>query len=115
MTKTIFLDLDGTIFRHRGNLTSQAYLADILPGTIEKLNEWYAKEYKIIITTGRPEGLRSITEQQLKDFSIPYDYLLMGLGRAPRVLINDSKPNYHEPTALAFIVPRNEGISNLDI
>ncbi len=47
MKKTIFLDIDGCIIKHKGNLTSQINaIPELLPGTLEKLNEWEEKEYK---------------------------------------------------------------------
>ena len=66
MKKTLFIDIDGTIAKHKGNLTKM-FINDmeILPGVVEKFNEWDAKGYKIIITTGRKECLRKITEDQL--------------------------------------------------
>ena len=47
----------------------------------------------IILTTGRKEGMRRITEQQLENAGIVYDRLIMGIGGGIRVLINDLKPH----------------------
>jgi hypothetical protein len=114
--KSIFLDIDGTIIKHCGNLCSQ-YLneADVLPNVKEKLLEWDLKGYNIILTTGRRESCRSHTEKQLANAGIFYDQLIMGIGGGQRILINDSKPNSTEPTAIAFTVERNVGIGDLEI
>ena len=40
MKKTIILDIDGCIFKHNGNLSTQILQTpELLPGVIEKLNE----------------------------------------------------------------------------
>ncbi|MCK9415342.1 hypothetical protein M0Q97_01635 [Candidatus Dojkabacteria bacterium] len=116
MKKTLFIDIDGTIVKHRGNLT-EMFTNDIevLPGVIEKFNEWDAKGYKIILTTGRKECLRKITEEQLLKNGIFYDQLLMGLTRGERILINDIKPNNEMTVASAIQIKRNDGLSNINI
>lgn len=116
MKKTLFIDIDGTLIKHRGNL-SNIYLKDpeLLPGVIEKLNEWDANGYKIILTTGRKESMRKITEDELLKFGIFYDQLVMGCTRGERVLINDFKPNNDMIVASAIQINRNEGLSNIKI
>ena len=52
----------------------------------------------IILTTGRKEGMRRITEQQLESAGIVYDKLIMGIGGGARVLINDLKPDRNGDT-----------------
>jgi hydroxymethylpyrimidine pyrophosphatase-like HAD family hydrolase len=113
MKKTIFLDIDGCLFRHKGNLSTQITgTVELLPGAIEKLNEWEAEGHKIFLTTGRKESTRKITEEQLATSGIFYDQLIMGLNRGERIVINDSKnpPNDEISTAFAIQIPRNEGI-----
>jgi hypothetical protein len=58
--------------------------------------------------------MRKITESQLSEIGIFYDYLIMGITSGPRVLINDKKPD-NEMTAFSFNLIRNEGIKNIDI
>ena len=66
--KTILMDIDGTIFYHKDNLYHMVKdVPVLLDGTIERLLEWRVKEYYIVLTTARPEGCRSATEEQLKN------------------------------------------------
>ena len=56
--KTILMDIDGTIFYHKDNLYHMVKdVPVLLDGTIERLLEWRAKEYYIVLTTERPEGI----------------------------------------------------------
>jgi len=116
MKKTLFIDIDGTLVTHQKNLTDM-FLKDmeVLPGVLEKFNEWDAKGYKIILTTGRKECLRKITEEQLLKNGIFFDQLIMGLSRGERILINDLKPNNEMNVATAIQITRNVGLSDIDI
>lgn len=116
MKKTIFLDIDGCIFKHKGNLSTQIIeTEELLDGVIEKINEWDANGYKIIFVTGRKESMRKFTEKQLLKYGIFYDQLIMGVNRGERILINDSKPNSNMITARAIQIPRNEGLSKIQL
>lgn len=125
MNKTIFIDIDGTIFEHVGSLTNilneyNTYdLPTPLPGVVEKFNEWAYKGYHIVITTARPESLRTMTIDQLNTAGLFYDQLVMGLPRGPRVVINDIKPatdGYDELiTAEAVNLVRNEGLEGVNV
>jgi len=114
--KTIFCDIDGTLIEHSvpWECSTPEYEMKLLPGTINKLAEWDRKGYNIILTTGRRESLRKITEEQLSKLGIFYDYLLMGIGGGERILINDMKPN-GMITATAINIDRNQGINHLKI
>lgn len=114
--KTIFCDIDGTLVKHEGLLkvSHKGAKLELLPGTLEKFLEWDLKGYKIILTTGRKESLREITENQLKDVGIFYDQLIMGLGGGKRYLINDCKEDGTE-YAVAINLPRNKGVDGVDI
>lgn len=112
--ETIISDLDGTLIKHKGDITTQHLgFAELLPGVREKIIEWDRKGCKIILTTGRREGVRKDTEIQLSQAGIIYDQLIMGLGGGIRVLINDSKPNSNEETAKAITVERNAGLEGI--
>ena len=115
MKKTLFIDIDGTLIKHKGN-QSKMFMdeMEILPGVLEKLNEWDANGYKIILTTGRKECLRKITEEQLLKNGIFFDQLIMGLTRGERVLINDKKSISDMNVATAIQLKRNEGIGNIN-
>ena len=116
MKKTIFCDIDGCIFKHNGNLSSQMIQnPELLPGVREKFNEWDANGYKIILVTGRKESMRKCTEEQLLLHGIFYDQLIMSVNRGERVIINDIKPNNDMPVARAIEIPRNEGLINISL
>ncbi len=113
--KTIICDIDGVLLQHRNQgLSSQLY-SKPLDGTIEKINEWDAKGYNIILITGRRESLRKKTEEQLLMYDIFYDQLIMGVGGGDRVVINDRKPNSDRDTTYAINLYRNEGVSEVKI
>ena len=116
--KTIFCDIDGVLFKHDSNICMQSKNDPhtvILPGVLEKLQEWERKGYKIILTTGRKESMRKDTIDQLSKIGIFYDQLITGLGGGVRVLINDMKKGKDEPTAYAINLVRDKGIKDVDI
>lgn len=114
--KTLFIDIDGTLVKHHGTLSEQiTEPPTLLPGVLEKLNQWDREGCRIILVTGRRESAREITEQQLRSLGIFYDYLLMGLGGGKRIIINDFKPNSTEETAGHVCLERNQGINNIDL
>jgi ribonucleotide monophosphatase NagD (HAD superfamily) len=110
-SKTILCDIDGCLIEHQQYYTDEVILID---GTKEKIKEWDKKGYRLILTTGRRESAREITEKMLSDNNITYDQLIMGLGPNVRVLINDKRPDKTE-TAIAINVDRNKGIKDIDI
>ncbi len=111
---TIFCDIDGTLAIHR-KPTDQFYnKLELLDGTLEKILEWDKLGYIIILTTGRKESLRQVTENQLNEAGIIYDQLIMGIGGGKRYLINDNKPN-GTISAGHICIARNEGIKNINI
>ena len=121
--KTIFCDIDGTIVFHHGLGLSGQLLNDAvtLPAVIERMNEWQAKGYSIVLTTGRCESIRKRTEDQLTSLGVFWDHLIMGLPNGPRVLVNDLKPGVTiddcrgRETAIAVCVERNGGLKNVEI
>lgn len=116
MKKTIFIDIDGCIVKHKGNLSTQILEPpELLAGVLEKLNEWDREGYKIILTTGRKESMRKITEEQLSSLGVFYEQLVMGIHRGERVIINDFKEGSDVPTASAICIKRNAGLTNITI
>ena len=71
--------------------------------------------YTIVLTTGRKECLREITERQLLKMGIIYDKLIMGLPNGDRILINDKKINGVNNTAYSINLVRNQGMPHIDI
>jgi hydroxymethylpyrimidine pyrophosphatase-like HAD family hydrolase len=114
--KTLIIDIDGTILKHRGSL-SQILTedAELLPKTIDKLKEWDLLGYNIILLTGRKESMRKHTINELEKLGIFYDQLIMGVGGGQRILINDLKDHSDEPTAVCFNLVRNKGVGEIEI
>ena len=114
--KTIFCDIDGTLLKHAGPASEQTFSDNsvILPNTLDAINLWDKLGYKVILTTGRKESLRSATIKQLERVGIWYDQLIMGFGGSERVIINNTKWDSEEPTAHAVTVPINEGLLDHD-
>lgn len=114
--KTIFIDIDGTILYHFGDITKQILNpTKLLKGVLDKFIEWDRLGYNIVLVTGRRESHREITEKQIKEAGLFYDQLIMGIGGGARVIINDLKPDSKEPTAIAISLERNEGLSGVEV
>ena len=113
--KTIFCDIDGTLLHHSGNILENLSQQPILSNVPETIRQWDKLNYTIILTTGRKESTRSLTERQLQDAGIIYHQLIMNLPNGPRVVINDKKENGLENTAYAINVIRNEGLEYVDL
>jgi|TARA_R110000868_G_scaffold196544_2_gene442516 hypothetical protein len=115
-SKTLFLDIDGTLVKHENPSTSSkpSHKMVVLEGTIDKILEWNKKGYTIILTTGRRESNRELTIKQLQEAGIFYDQLIMGVGRGPRVVINDLKPD-GKITAYSINIERNKGLKEISL
>ena len=112
---TIFCDIDGTIWEHVVDPAEcMNEYPTLLPGARERFLEWHRRGFKIILTTGRPEFLRSITIETLQYHGIFFDQLVMGCGPGPRVLVNDTEEMTH-PKACAINVDRNMGLLGVHI
>ena len=113
--KTIFLDIDGTLFKHKGNLHRMITEEPVvLDGVVAQFLQWRKDGHYIVLTTARAEGTRRITEAQLLGHGVFFDQLIMGLSNGPRILINDTKPDGME-TASAHSILRDGGISEIEI
>jgi mannose-6-phosphate isomerase-like protein (cupin superfamily) len=113
--KTVFCDIDGTLLPHTSNIQKNLEGYIPLPGIIQTITNWDKLNYKIILTTGRQESTRNITEEQLLKAGIVYSELVMGLPNGERVLINDKKTNGIQNTAYAVNLVRNQGMLNVDL
>ena len=114
--KTIFCDIDGTLWEHIGSPSIVATCKEykLLPNTIEAIDKWDKLGYRIILTTGRKESLRNKTETELNKLGIVYDKLIMGIGGGVRIIINDRKINGDKNTCYAVNLVRNKGINYYD-
>ena len=106
---TIFCDIDGTLFVYRKFDSMQNQLAKLIQSTASYIRGTYDRGSHIVFTTARPESLRDFTIKELKDNDIPFDQLVMGIGRGKRILINDNEPDGKD-RAIAYSLKRNEGI-----
>ena len=109
---TVFCDIDGTIFRYRKFETYRTSVPEVLPNVRESMQAWKKASVYIVLTTARPEYLRDHTIQELEDADIPFDQLVMGIGRGTRYLINDNE-DPDKPRAIAVSLDRNEGFNFL--
>ena len=112
--KTLFIDLDGCVFKHPGNMNNITEDQEVLPNVHTKFSEWQSVGCTIIIATGRPESMRELTKKQLQINGLVYDQLVMGLKNYPRILINDQKPNGTN-TAIGYCIDRNVGLGEIDL
>ena len=113
---TFFIDIDGTILYLPKHVSYNSSDAQVLPGVIEKLEQWKNEGHTIVLTTGRVHDRREKLIKLLDELNVPYDQLVTNLKPGPRILINDKKP-YSEihKMATAFQLQRNIGIGNINI
>lgn len=114
LPKTVFCDIDGVIFRHTSPVGNLCEAPRMLRGVKKTFARWMDRGHCIVLTTGRPNSLRGLTELQLRNAGLPYHYLIMGLPRGARVVINDMKPDGTK-TAAAYNLARNEGMEKIDV
>lgn len=119
MSKTIFCDIDGTLFKFEHDLPRLVHrgISEPTEGSADKLAEWHCKGYTIILVTGRPETMREDTVRDLRFYGMIYDQLIMGCGSGPRYLINDL-PNENRTAksySEVYNMMRNHGIGKLEI
>ena len=109
---TDFCDIDGTIVMHRKFEDLDSVPAELTPHAT-KINDWHDAGHHIILTTARPESLRELTVAELEGLGLKWSRLIMGIGRGPRILINDEEPSGSGPKAIAFSLQRNSGFANV--
>ncbi len=117
--RTYFLDIDGCLLKHRGSQTEliiNESQAEVLPGVLAALKRIDENGGMVILTTGRKECLRDLTEKQLLKLGIFYDRLIMNVTSGVRVLVNDIKPQWpDEPTAIAINLIRDTGLEGIKL
>ena len=120
MTKTIFLDIDGCILEHPKDFlnrhSERLHSLNILPGSREKLLEWFCEGIKIILTTGRPECQRQDLISFFSKEGIYHHQLILDCGSGVRCLVNDIDPK--DPSvfkALAVNIERNQGLTAITL
>lgn len=98
LNKTWFVDIDGTLFRHK---TDEELKNMVLCGSyaeeepiqegIDFLRSLPEKDV-IVITTARSSAFREHTINALARFGVPFDQIIFDIGSGPRVVVNDVKP-----------------------
>lgn len=111
--RTIFCDIDGTIFKYRKFETLKTTSPEFTPGALEKLKRWKRDSCMIVFTTARPEDLRDHTVKELLTMGVPWDKLVMGIERGPRYLINDMDPAEPSIRAIAYSIERDKGLKRV--
>ncbi len=112
--KTIFCDIDGTIFKYRQFKTYTTTPAELLPGVFIHLTDWKSQGHCIVLTSARPEYLREHTIKELQSNGIPWDQLVLGIGRGARFLINDRDVDNIDDRAIGVNLKRNQGFDSID-
>lgn len=108
---TYFVDIDGTIFIYRKFETYTETDAQVIKESKQFLQRVRDEGHTIILTTARPKSLRLHTEYELDVNNIPYDELIMEIGRGPRYLINDVDPKKPDQLrAIGWNLVRDAGI-----
>ena len=131
--KTWFLDIDGTMLKHRNNIQigdsqdagtsgTENDGEQILPYVNDFLDT-IPETDQIVLTTARKVEHREITEKALERFDIlkRVESIVYDVNSGPRILVNDIKPlgaedNLYDEevkTAYAINVNRNEGLRHL--
>lgn len=111
--KTIFCDIDGTLFEYRKFETYKTSDPVLLSKVDKKLKQWFMEGHMIILTTARPENLREHTIMELEKHNLPYHRLIMEIERGPRYLINDMDPAKPGKRATEINLERNKGFKNI--
>ena len=113
--KIIICDLDGTILKHSHRFSVVTRnKAEILPGVLEKFDEWDSTGCRIILMTGRKESAREMTEKDLRELGLCWDQLIMNVGNGARVLINDKLTKWLPDRAISVNVETDKGFETID-
>jgi len=110
---TIFCDLDGTLIKHVSVPSESGDDIVLLEGAVEKLNEFRAKGYLVVLTTSRSQANLFGVLEKLRTLGLECDQIICDLPVGPRHLINDSKDQ--EVRAFAHALTRDVGIKDVKI
>lgn len=109
---TWFIDLDGTILKHRGYLLNKS---DSLLIGVKKFFSMIPKKDKIILTTSRKKKYLYKTKKFLKINRIRFHQIICDLPYGERILINDIKPKKKLKTSICINLKRDSGLSKYKI
>lgn len=108
--KTIFCDIDGTVFVYRSFCSYSSESAQVIENSKGFLIQMQRGGHHIVLTTARPESMREFTIQELEKNGIPFHQLVMGVARGTRILINDKPEGSETNRAISINLERNKGI-----
>lgn len=103
LPKTWILDIDGTLLRHNGHLSSDG--DQLLPHVPQLLSN-IGPEDMVVLITSRKREYEHVTEAVLAEAGVRWDHIIWGAPYGERILVNDSKPSGLR-TAVAINVPRD--------
>ena len=106
---TIFCDIDGTILKYRKFGTYESEMPQVIPSTLEYLKKEKANGSFIVLTSARPLDLYAFTQNEMIRCGVPFDRILLGIGRGVRYLINDKDPGDDKDRAVAINLERDSG------
>lgn len=113
--KCFFIDIDGTLVEN-SSVHFPPYIGEGKPlqKNIDLIQRLYnTGKVKVILTTSRPEEMKSLTIEEMDRNSIPYDQLIMGLPHCKRILINDfSNTNQYPSCEVINILRNSDNLSN---
>lgn len=107
--KTIFCEIDGVILSDR-----TGGVPVCLDEVSEQFSKWNELEYKVVLTTSRPESRREETEYVLRDMGLEYSIMLMGLPEGGDRVVMNAKSGI-ENTAFAINLVRNGGMGEVEV
>jgi uncharacterized HAD superfamily protein len=80
--KNFLIDIDGTVCEDIPNEEpDRMATAELYPGAVDKINEWYDQGHIITFFTSRTEAHREMTDKYLKEKGFKYHGLLVGKPR----------------------------------
>jgi hypothetical protein len=108
--KTLFIDIDGTIFYNTGKYNSSGWGdKEPIKENLDYLKKLYSNgRTKIILTTARSSESRVKTILQLNKYNVPYDDIIFDLFHTKRFLINDFANSNPYPSAVAINLKRDD-------
>jgi len=106
--KTIFCEIDGVI------LSDRIRFPVCLDGVQAQFSKWKKLEYKVVLTTSRPESRREETEYLLRHFGLEYSTMLMGLPEGGDRVVITAKSGI-ENAAFALNLVRNGGMGEVEV
>ena len=127
LDKTWFVDLDGTVLKHRTNdeidsfinkYGEKSHLEEVPLVDRIRFFRNLPKGDIIIVTTARMNHQREHTLRALNHWKMPYNDLIFDIPSGPRIVVNDIKPpltagnKHYLDTAYALNVDRDISLAN---